>query len=348
MQSGLVTSGGVFAGASLADSCVVKGMVIKRNVEGSVTRKDACKVAVYTQGFDTAGTETKGTVLLRNADELRNYAKTEEARMEQIVRAVADAGVGVVASGMAVGEMAMHFAEKYGILVVKVPSKFELRRLCRATGAVGLVKMAAPTADECGFVKSLYVDEIGGSKCLVLQQDAAVGTMASVVLRGATEGLLNDVERAVDDGINSYKALTKDARALAAGGAAELALARQLAEYGRQQTDLKQYAICAYADALEVVPRTLAENSGLDATVAVSTLRAAQSAGHANAGLDVDTGEARDLAGDGLLDLYVAKWWAIKLATDAVSTVLRVDQIIMAKQAGGPAPPKQGGNWDEE
>lgn len=186
----------------MADSRVVQGMVIRRNVEGSITHKEACKVAVYTQGFDTAGTETKGTVLIKSADELLNYAKTEEARMEQIVKGVADAGVGVIASGMAIGEMAMHFLEKYGILAVKIPSKFDLRRFCRATGALGLVKMQAPTPQETGYVKSIRVDEIGGTRCIVLEQDAGGGAMASIVLRGATEALLNDVERAVDDGIS--------------------------------------------------------------------------------------------------------------------------------------------------
>jgi T-complex protein 1 subunit theta len=331
----------------MADSRVVQGMVIRRGVEGSITHKEDCKVAVYTQGFDTAGTETKGTVLIKSADELLNYAKTEEARMEEIVKGVAAAGVGVVASGMAIGEMALHFLEKYGILAVKIPSKFDLRRFCRATGAVGMVKVQAPAPEETGYLKKVFVDEIGGTRCLVLQQQGGAGAMATVVLRGATEALLNDVERAVDDGINSFKALTKDARAVAGGGAAELAIARQLKEYGASQTDLKQYAICAFADALEVVPRTLAENSGLDATVAVSALHAAHAAGSAHAGLDVETGEPRELAEDGLMDVFLAKWWAMKLAADAVATVLRVDQIIMAKQAGGPAP-KQGGNWDEE
>ena len=257
------------------------------------------------------------------------------------------AGVRVIASGMSIGEMALHFLEKYDILAVKIPSKFDIRRFCAATGAVPMVKIQPPAADETGYLKSIFVDEIGGTRCIVLQQDDTAGSMASIVLRGATEALLNDVERAVDDGINSYKALTKDARSVAAGGGAELAVARQLKEYGAAHTDLKQYAICAFADALEVVPRTLAENSGIDATVAVSALHAAHAAGQARAGLDLETGEPRDLGEDGLVDVFLAKWWAMKLAADAVSTVLRVDQIIMAKQAGGPAP-KQQGNWDEE
>jgi T-complex protein 1 subunit theta len=367
-------------------------MVIKRGPEGSIPRAADTKVAVYTQGFDTSGTETKGTVLIKSAEELTSYAKSEacapcghnvppapttlpsqlclrspavcdvpgvlwlqEARMEEIVKGVADAGVGVVASGMAIGEMAIHFLEKYGIMAVKIPSKFDLRRLCRATGAVGLVKVAPPTPDEVGHVKELAVEEIGGTKCLVLRQDggggeggAAGAGIATVVLRGATEGLLNDAERAVDDGVNSFKALGRDARAVAAGGAAELALARALRAHGERLPGLQQYAVCAFADALEVVPRTLAENSGLDATVAVSGLHAAHAAGATRAGLDVETGAAVDLGEtEGLVDLYIAKWWAIRLAADAAATVLRVDQIIMAKMAGGPAPKSQG-NWDEE
>lgn len=100
-------------------------------------------------------------------------------------------------SGAAVGEMAMHFLEKYGIMVVRIPSKFDLRRVCRATGAVALVKVQAPAADEVGHVGELNLTEIGGSKCITLRQGEDVSQVATVVLRGATEGLLADVERAV-------------------------------------------------------------------------------------------------------------------------------------------------------
>jgi len=98
---------------------------------------------------------------------------------------------------------------------------------------------------------------------------------------------------------------------------------------------------------LQVVPRIIAENSGLNATDVVSSLHAAHANGQQLAGLDIETGQPKDLAEDGILDLYSAKWWALKLATDAVVTVLRVDQIIMSKQAGGPKP-RQGGGDDED
>jgi len=333
-------------GGGLPDSSVVKGMVLRRDTEGTIkTVKDA-KVAVYAQGVDTSGPETKGTVLIKSAEELENYSKSEESKLEEYIKGIADTGAKVVVSGGNIGEMAMHFLEKYGLMTVRIPSKFDLRRFCRATGSVALVKLQTPQADELGFAKQIDVQEIGGQNCIVLQQDASLGSVSSMVLRGATEGMLDDVERAVDDGINAYKALCRDARCVPAGGASELEMARQVADFGKKQTGLDQYAIARFAEALEVVPRTIAENSGLPASEVVARLYAAHSAGQVNTGVDIESGVPKDLSTDGIMDLYATKWWAIKLATDAVITVLKVDQIIMAKQAGGPKP--RGGDGDDD
>ena len=181
------------------------------------------------------------------------------------------------------------------------------------------------------------------------------------------------------------QALCRDARTVPAGGAVEMEIAHQLRELARQESGLEQYAIAQFAAALEVrvrvphravpslaptqfaskqtynpiqpyiprparlqvVPRTIAENSGLDATAAVAALAAAHAAGQPRAGLDVETGASADLAEAGIVDLFATKWWALKLAAEAVCTVLRVDQIIMAKQAGGPKP-RAGGDMDED
>lgn len=240
----------------------------------------------------------------------------------------------------------MHFIEKYGMMALRVPSKFELLRLCKATGATARATFGSPTPDELGFAKSLSTQEIGGSICCVLRQDAALGAISTIVLRGSTEGFLDDVERAVNDGVNAVKSLGRDARAVAAGGAAELEVARQLGVWGKTLPGLEQYAVNKFAEAFEVVPRTLAENSGLNATDAVAALVAAHAQGQAAAGLDIEGGQPKDLGEDGLLDLYSTKWWAIKLAADAAVTVLRVDQIIMSKQAGGPKPRGPGGDDD--
>lgn len=316
-------------------------------MEGTVSAVEDAKVAVYAQGVDTLGTETKGTVLIKSAEELENYSKGEEEKIDKAIKSLADAGIKVIVSGGTFGEMALHFIERYGLMAVKIPSKFDLRRFSRATGAPALVSLSTPKEDELGFAKKIEVEEIGGTNCLVLEQAATRGQLTTIVLRGATNQALDDVERAVDSGINAYRALTRDPRAVPAGGATEIEIARQLLELGQKEKGLDQYAIVQFAEALEVIPRTIAENSGLDATDVVSALYAAHANGETTAGLDIETGAARDLGEDALFDLYMAKWWAIKLAVDAASTILRVDQIIMSKAAGGPRPPAAGGYDDE-
>ena len=339
--------GSQITGSGLSSSEVVHGLVLKRDAEGTVKRVSNAKVAVYGCALDTSSTETKGTVLIRNAAELEGYAVGEEARVEAAVKGIADTGARVVVTGQTVGEMALHFAEKYGLMVLKIPSKFELRRFCRTTNAVALVKLEPPSADELGFAASCSVEEIGGTRCVVTRQADAGSAVTTVVLRGATENVMDDIERAVDDGVNAYKALARDARMLPAGGAAEIAVAARLAAAARAETGLEQYAVAKFGTALEVVPRTLAENAGLHATDVLSALYAAHAAGNGAAGVDIEHGGVRDLGADGLFDLYATKLWAIRLATDAVTTVLRVDQIIMSKQAGGPAGGGGGGGGDD-
>ena len=341
-------------GSGLASSEIIAGLVIRRAPEGSINYVDDAKVAVYSQGLDLAMTETKGTVLLHSGEELEGYARSEEDRVEALIKGIADAGVKLIFSGGPVGELCLHFCERYKLMCVKIQSKFELRRICRATGATALGKVQPPQPDEIGFARSCGVKEIGGSLVIVLQQDEKMGKIATVVLRGATDTLMDDAERAIDDGINAFKALGRDPRRVAAGGATEMQLATQLAAWGRQLSGLDRYPTAKFAAALEVIPRCLAETSGHDASATISAMYASHaSPENARLGVDVDaetSGEAplKDLglpANGGLVDLYTTKWWAIRLATEAAVTVLKVDQLIMSKQAGGP---KAGAGGDDE
>jgi|TARA_B100000405_G_scaffold253918_1_gene187986 T-complex protein 1 subunit theta len=335
-------------GSSLHENEVVQGMVIRRDVEGTVKHVKDAKVAVFGCAVDTSSTETKGTVLISSGKELEDYSHGEEKKMEEYIKQIAESGAKVVVSGQSFGEMAMHFIERYNLMAIKITSKFELRRFCRATNATGIIKLGRPQADELGYVSSIDLIEIGGTKCVVVKQNDKTSRVSTVILRGSTENAMDDIERAVDDGVNAYKALTKDSRTLPAGGATEIELAHRLAAFGRKQTGLDQYAIEKFARALEVVPRTLAENAGLNATDVVYNLYAAHANGETAAGVDV-THEAQwcDLqAKESIADVYLVKWWALKLATEAVCTVLRVDQIIMAKQAGGPKGGGPGGDED--
>ncbi|XP_042506006.1 T-complex protein 1 subunit theta-like [Macadamia integrifolia] len=323
-------------GGGLHNCSVVRGMVLKNDAVGTIKRVEKAKIAVFVQGVDTSATETKGTVLIHSAEQLENYAKTEEAKIEELIKTIADAGAKVIVSGGAVGDMALHFCERYKLMVLKISSKFELRRFCRTTGSVALLKLSQPNPDELGFADSVSVEEVGGVRVTIVKNEEGGNSVATVVLRGSTESILDDLERAVDDGVNTYKSMCRDSRVVPGAAATEIELARKLKEFSFKETGLDQYAIAKFAESFEMVPKTLAENAGLNAMEIISTLYAEHAAGNTKVGIDLEEGVCKDVTAKNIWDLYVTKFFALKYAADATCTVLRVDQIIMSKPAGGP------------
>ncbi|XP_058966181.2 T-complex protein 1 subunit theta-like [Pocillopora verrucosa] len=336
-------------GSGLHSSEVVQGMVFKREVEGDINALQNAKIVAFSCPLDAMTTETKGTVLIRNAEELKSFSKGEEEQLEKQIKAIVDTGVNCIVTGGKVAEMALHFCNKFNILVVRLTSKFDLRRLCRSVGATILPKFTTPTSEEIGYCDEIKVSEIGGTSVTIFKQEREETAVSTVVIRGSTENIMDDIERAIDDGVNTFKALSRDDRFVPGAGATEIELAKQISSFGETCAGLEQYAIKSFADSLEVIPKTLAENAGVKATEVISKLYAAHQAGDKNAGFDNESGGAaiKDAVKAGILDLYLVKYWALKFATDAAVTVLRVDQIIMSKPAGGPKP-KDNPNWDED
>ncbi|TFK42394.1 chaperonin Cpn60/TCP-1 family [Crucibulum laeve] len=352
-------------GGGLSGSKVVQGMVFGREPEGMVKKATKAKVAVFTSALDVAQTETKGTVLIKNADEMLNFTTGEEKHLEKIFKEIADSGVKVIIAGSSIGELALHYLNRFNIAVLKVLSKFELRRLCRVVNATPLARMGAPTPEEAGYVDVFETTEVGGDRVTVLRQLApgddgfdptslAEKTRtATIVLRGATANHLDDLERAIDDGVNVIKSLMKDARLVPGAGASELELAKRVDAYGSGLKGLSQHAVKRFATALEVVPRTLAENAlgGAEGNEVLSRLWAKHEEKGGEAwGVDVEAEVDGTLQADQnkIYDSLAAKTWALRLATEAAVSVLSVDSIIMSKPAGGPKIPQQAGNWDAD
>lgn len=221
------------------------------------------------------------------------------------MKEIADSGVKVVIAGSSVGELAMHYLNRFNIAVLKVLSKFDLRRLCRVVNATPLARVGAPTPEEAGYVDVFETVEIGGDRVTVIRQlsvgDAGFdptakgekNRTATIVLRGATSNHLDDLERAIDDGVNVIKSLLKDARLVSGAGATEMELAKRVEAYGAGLKGLSQHAVKKFASALEVVPRTLAENAlgGAEGNEVLSRLWAKheQKGGEAW-GVDVEVG----------------------------------------------------------
>ncbi|KAJ5576401.1 Chaperone tailless complex polypeptide 1 [Penicillium sp. DV-2018c] len=360
-------------GGSLEQSKVIKGMVFPRPPDGVVKKASKAKVGVFSCPIDISQTETKGTVLLKNAQEMMDFGTGEEERLETAIKELYDSGLRVVVAGSTVGDLAMHYLNRFNILVIKILSKFELRRLCRVVGATPLARLGAPMPDEMGQIDIVETTEIGGDRVTVFRQEDvnAITRTATIVLRGATQNHLEDVERAIDDGVNVVKAITKDPRLVPGAGATEIQLVERISNFADRTPGLPQHAIRKFAEAFEVIPRTLAESAGLDATEVLSRLYTAHhrapGAGESSSeeegssseeeepywttGVDLEIGESDgtlDTVEEGILDLMATKMSAIRLASEAARTVLSVDQIIVSRQAGGPKPPQGGGDWDQD
>ena len=334
-------------GGSLENSELVRGFVIPRGLE-SAGKESAEKahVAVFGVPFDPQEAETKGTILLSNAQDLLDYTRTEETYAEKLVRSLVEAKVTVVVAGGSVSELCMHYLNKYGLLVLRVPSKFELARLAKCVGATVLSKLRAPTPDEMGFCESVRVREVGSTRITAFERGADQAPLVTIMLRGSTPSAMDNVERALENGLSAFKQLLHDGRFVLGAGAIEGFLVNQIESFATSQTGLEQYSCLKFGQAFEVVPKILIDNSGLNANTELPTMLAGNVEKPA-LGVDVFGGRLAQSAELNVLDNLTAKANAIRLAAHAALTVLRVDQIIMAKPAGGPKVPSNSG-WDNQ
>ena len=330
-------------GGSIGQSQVIHGFVHLRNVETTLTQASDAKVSVYACGIEASGTEAKGTVLMKNAEDLIGYNKSEELKMEQCIKSIADTGTKVIVTGGTVSEMAMHFIERFGMVCLKIGSKWELRRCCSAVNATALVRLGPATPDEMGHVDEFKVEEIGGRPVSIFRQTKNLEhgcRLATIMLRASTTNVLADLERAVDDGVHACKQICRDGRFVPGAGATEMELAVLIGKYAATFPNLDQYAVKAFAKSLEFVPRTLAENAGLDQAVVLAGLSSSHANGDASAGVDIEGGMDSTnrngiLKENDVVDILSTKLSAFRLAVDAALTVLKVDQIIMSKPARG-------------
>ncbi|XP_062562098.1 T-complex protein 1 subunit theta [Armigeres subalbatus] len=337
-------------GSGLHTSEVVHGMVFKRFVEGEITSAKNAKIAMFSCPVDIIQTETKGTVLIKSADELKNFSQGEENLLESQIKAIADTGAKVIVAGGKFGDMALHYMNKYNLMAVRLNSKFDLRRLSKAVNGTVLPRLTAPSSEELGYCDNVFVNELGDTSVCIFRSEGSDSRIATIVIRGSTDNYMDDIERAIDDGVNTFKGLSRDGRFLPGAGAVEIELARLSLEYADTLPGLDQYAVGKFAVALEAFPKALAENSGINATEIVNKLYLAHKEGKKNEGFDIDAEQPStiDVTSTKIYDLFQTKYWGLKYAVGAACTILKVDQIIMAKRAGGPKPRAGAANSDDE
>lgn len=259
-------------GSSIESSELLKGWAIARGQEAGPNKVERATIAVFNCPFDPQSGETKGTVLINNANELLNYNKSEEELAERIVKEVVASGVNVIAVGGSVAELCLHYLSKYNIFVLRIPSKFDLARFARCVNASMIPKLGAPLKEELGYADSVEVREVGSTKVTVVRKEASNSKLVTLMLRGATTAFMDEVERAVGKGIAAFKGSLADDRFVFGAGATEAFLSAKLEKFGSTLPGLEQYSCSKFGQAFEVFPRILVENAGLNSNEAVTAL----------------------------------------------------------------------------
>lgn len=209
-------------GSSIDDSSFLSGFLVKRNAEGCIDRMIKPRIAVYSCPLDTMQAETKGTVLIQNASELLNYSKGEEELAEKFVQTLVNANVNVVVTGGTISDIVLHFLDKYKIMVVRILSKFELRRIARAVRATILSKLDPPTPEEVGTSDDVGVEEIASEKVVIFKRNTEDCKLSTIILRGSTTNILEDIERAIDDGVHVFRSMIRAPEFVPGAGSTEI------------------------------------------------------------------------------------------------------------------------------
>jgi thermosome len=325
-------------GGATEESELVEGVIIDKervheNMPFSVADAD---VALLDTPIEVKETELDAEVNVSDPDQLQEFIDQEEQQLEEMVDKLKDAGADVVFCQKGIDDMAQHYLAQHGILAVRRAKKSDIKALSRATGARIVSNIDDITADDLGFAGSVAQKEIAGDERIFVEEvdDAKAVTM---ILRGGTEHVVDEVERAIEDSLGVVRVTLEDGQVLPGGGAPEAELALGLRDYADSVGGREQLAVEAFADAIDVIPRTLAENAGLDPIDSLVDLRSQHDAGDTTVGLDAYTGDIVDMESDGVVEPLRVKTQAVESATEAAVMILRIDDVIAAGDLKGGA-----------
>jgi thermosome len=331
-------------GKSLEETELIKGMVIDKEVASSQMPKfiDGAKIALLNEKLEIEKTEFDAKINIESPDQMQLFLDEEERMLKEMVNAVIKAGANVVFCEKGIDDMALHFLAKGGIFAVKSVSSSDMEKLARATGGKILASVKDLTAATLGNAKKVEEVKIGDDK-LIYVRECKNPKAVTIVIRGASSHVIDEAERSLHDGLCVVRNAVEDAKIVAGGGAPEAEVAKNLRNFAVKVGGREQLAVEAYAEAVEAIPLTLAENAGLDPIDIMVALRAEhEKAGNKHFGIEVTTGKIKNMLDLKVLEPLRVKQQVIKSATEAANMILKIDDLISVK-GGGQAPPMPSG-----
>lgn len=321
-------------GAVVEDSTLVEGVIVdkERVHPGMPSEVKNAKIALVNSPLEVKETEVDAEIRITDPAQMQAFIEQEEKMVKDMVDKVAESGANVLFAQKGIDDLAQHYLSKAGILAVRRVKKSDIEKLARATGANVVTNLEDLTADDLGEAGIVEERKVSGEE-MIFVEECSVAKSVTLFVRGSTKHIVDEIVRAIEDAIGVVAATVEDDKVVAGGGAPEIAMAKKLKDYADSISGREQLAVNAFAEALEIVPKTLAENAGLDSIDSLVDLRAA----HENSavmGLDVFTGKVADMKEAGVIEPKRVKKQAIQSASEAAEMILRIDDVIASSGKG--------------
>ena len=331
-------------GGSVNDSELIKGIVIdKERLSPSMPQKITnAKIALIDREIEIKKTEIDANIQIKTPDQMQGFLDQEEKMLKDMVEKITYTGANVVLCQKGVDDLAIHFLAKKGVYAVRRISESDMKKLAKATGGTivnNLKDLSKEDLGEAGVVEERKVGDEEFTYIMECKNPKAV----TLLIRGGTEHVTNEIERAVTDAVGDVIAALKTGMVVAGAGAPEIELSIALKKYANSLSGREQLAVEAFVNAMEVIPRTLVENAGLDPIDTMTALIAAHSKKQKWAGIDVFSGKVMDAWKRGVIEPLKIKTQAVSSAAEVAVMILRIDDVIQSAgskggDAGG-APP---------
>ena len=335
-------------GGSIADTVLVDGIIVdkERVHPGMPSEVNDAKIALIDAALEIKKTEIDAKIEITDPTQLQAFLNEEEAMIKRMVDTVRKSGASVVFCQKGIDDLAQHYLAKDGIYAVRRVKKSDMEKLAKATGGKVVTKLDELSKDDLGRAKIVYEKKIGEDE-MTFVTGCKNPKAVSVLIRGGTEHVVDEVERSLEDATSVVAVGIEDGKVITGGGSSATEIAMSLRDFAATVGGREQMAIEAFADAVEVIPRTLAENAGLDPIDTLIELRKQHKKGSKHAGINVFTGKVSDMKKENVLEPIRVGTQALSSATDAAVMILRIDDVIAAKSGeGGKGPGKGAGEGD--
>jgi thermosome len=323
-------------GGSIEDTQLVQGVIIdKERVHSAMPKciKNA-KIALVNSAMEVKETEIDAEIRITDPNQLKAFIDEEEKMLKDMVDRIVKSGANVLLTQKGIDDLAQHYLAKSGIFAVRRVKKSDMEKLTRATGANIVTNIEDLTDKDLGFAGIVEERKIGDDEMIYVTKCEDPKSV-SILIRGGTEHIVDEVERALEDCLGVVPAALRDKKVLAGGGAPEVEVSKQLRTYAKSVGGREQLAIEAFADSLEVIPRALSENAGLDPIDVIVDLRSKHQKSGIKMGIDVYTGKVKDMFKEGVIEPLRVKSQAIDSASEVAVMILRIDDVIASKGGGG-------------